>query len=229
MHWPFLPFLLQFAMGNYTQNWIKHETDCCKNRTFYSSFFVPKFRKDVAQWQTETAPIRCNFISLMMSSTFSLPNSKHLLFLKMHFHTWLTIHSCPNLHFHITFLCEPIDTSVGLISFSSDHSEANSGFNVFKSLIPSFTLAPEHMWHFSPLERAFILVSHSWPQAPFHHTLLFEPKVMLSGVSGKFFSDHSATNSGCTVANLLLISKPPFPLWLEYMRFWLLLVVYECW
>ena len=77
MHWPFLPFLLQFAMGNYTQNWIKHETDCCKNRTFYSSFFVPKFRKDVAQWQTETAPIRCNFISAMMSSTFSLPNSKH--------------------------------------------------------------------------------------------------------------------------------------------------------
>ena len=49
MHWPFLPFLLQFAMGNYTQNWIKHETDCCKNRTFYSSFFVPKFRKDVAE------------------------------------------------------------------------------------------------------------------------------------------------------------------------------------
>ena len=45
MHWPFLPFLLQFAMGNYTQNWIKHETDCCKNRTFYSSFFVPKREK----------------------------------------------------------------------------------------------------------------------------------------------------------------------------------------
>ena len=65
-------------MGSYTQNWIKHETDCCKNRTFYSSFFVPKFRKNVAQWQTETVPIRCNFISVMMSSTFSLPNSKHL-------------------------------------------------------------------------------------------------------------------------------------------------------
>ena len=204
--WPFLPSLLQFALGSYTQNWIKHEIECCKNRTFYSSFFVPIFRKDVTQWQTETAPIRRNFISAMMSSTFSLPNSKHptwkacqpfyarhvleqvginlkglnvdklkakyqelmkqiiyqsiCFFWKMHFHTWLTIHSCPNLHFHITFLCEP--------------------------------------------------------------------KVMLSGISGKFFSDHSATNSRCTVTKLLLISKPPFPLWLEYMRFWLLLIVYEC-
>ena len=69
-------------------------------------------------------------------------------FWKMHFHTWLTIHSCPNLHFHITFLCEP--------------------------------------------------------------------KVMLSGVSGKFFSDHSATNSGCTAAKLLLISNPLLPLALLY-------------
>ena len=73
----FLSSLLQFALGSYTQNWIKHETDCCKKRTFYSSFFVPIFRKYVTQWQTETAPIRCNFISAMMSSTFSLPNSKH--------------------------------------------------------------------------------------------------------------------------------------------------------
>ena len=32
----------------------------------------------MAQWQTETAPIRCNFISAMMSSTSSTPNSKHL-------------------------------------------------------------------------------------------------------------------------------------------------------
>ena len=67
----------------------------------------------------------------------------------------VAIHSCPNLHFHITFLCEPIDTSVGLISFSSDHSEANSGFNVLKSLMPATILAPEHIGHFSPLERAF--------------------------------------------------------------------------
>ena len=73
----------------------------------------------------------------------------------------VAIHSCPNLHFHITFLCEPIDTSVGLISFFSDHSEANSGFNVLKSLIPSITLAPEHIGHFSPLERALTLVCHS--------------------------------------------------------------------
>ena len=32
----------------------------------------------MAQWQTETAPIRCNFISVMMSNTFSIPSSKHL-------------------------------------------------------------------------------------------------------------------------------------------------------
>ena len=73
----------------------------------------------------------------------------------------VAIHSCSNLHFHITFLCEPIDTSVGLILFFSDHSEANSGFNVLKSLMPVTTLAPEHIGHFSPLERAFTLVSHS--------------------------------------------------------------------
>ncbi len=36
----------------------------------------------------------------------------------------------------------------------------------------------------------------SCPQAPFHHTLLFEPKVILSGVSGKFLSDHSGISSG---------------------------------
>ena len=59
------------------------------------------------------------------------------------------------------------------------------------------------------------------------HTFLFEPKVTLSGVSGKFFSDHSATNSGCTADKLLLISKPPLPLWLKYMKFWLYLVVCE--
>ncbi len=59
-----------------------------------------------------------------------------------------------------------------------------------------YTLAPEHIGHFSPFERALTLVSHSCPQAPFHHTLLFEPKVILSGVSGKFFSDHSGISSG---------------------------------
>ena len=45
----------------------------------------------------------------------------------------------------------------------------------------------------------------------FHHTFLFEPKVMSSGVSGKFFSDHSETSSGCTSAKLLFIAKPQPP------------------
>ena len=60
MHWPFLPFLLQFAMGNYTQNWIKHETDCCKNRTFYSSFLYPKERKEMAEMakRNRTNPVQ---------------------------------------------------------------------------------------------------------------------------------------------------------------------------
>ena len=39
---------------------------------------------------------------------------------------------------------------------------------------------------------------------------LFEPKVTLSGVSGKFFSDHSVINSRCTADKLLLISKLRF-------------------
>ena len=83
--------------------------------------------------------------------------------------------------------------------------------NVAKSLIPAITLAPEHIGHFSPLERALTLVCHSCPQVPFHHTFLFEPKVISSGVSGKFFSDHSVISSGCTSAKLLFIAKPQPP------------------
>ena len=45
----------------------------------------------------------------------------------------------------------------------------------------------------------------------FHHTFLFEPKVISSGVSGKFFSDHSETSSGCTSVKLLFIAKPQPP------------------
>lgn len=36
-------------------------------------------------------------------------------------------------------------------------------------------------------------------------------KVISSGVSGKFFSDHSETSSGCTSAKLLFIAKPQPP------------------
>ncbi len=43
--WPFLPLLLQFVVGDCAQNWIKPEINCCKNRTFYSSFFVPPKKK----------------------------------------------------------------------------------------------------------------------------------------------------------------------------------------
>ena len=52
-------------------------------------------------------------------------------------------HSCPCLHFHITFLWEPRDTCVGFNLFFFDHWRANSGFKVARSLIPSTTLAPE--------------------------------------------------------------------------------------
>lgn len=37
------------------------------------------------------------------------------------------------------------------------------------------------------------------------------PKVISSGVSGKFFSDHSVISSGCTSAKLLFIAKPQPP------------------
>ena len=43
------------------------------------------------------------------------------------------------------------------------------------------------------------------------YTFLFEPKVISSGVSGKFFSDHSVISSGCTSAKLLFIAKPQPP------------------
>ena len=49
------------------------------------------------------------------------------------------------------------------------------------------------------------------PLSSFHHTFLFEPKVISSGVSGKFFSDHSVISSGCTSAKLLFIAKPQPP------------------
>lgn len=78
-------------------------------------------------------------------------------------------HSWPFLHLHITFLWEPIETSIDFILFFFDHCFTNSGSNVAKSLIPAITLAPEHIGHFSPLERALTLACHSWPQAPLHH------------------------------------------------------------
>lgn len=39
-----------------------------------------------------------------------------------------------------------------------------------------------------------------------------EPYVILSGVSGRFLSDHSATSSGCTSDKILLILNPLLPL-----------------
>ena len=44
---------------------------------FTAVFLYPKSEKKWQKWQSETAPIRCNFISAMMSSTSSTPNSKH--------------------------------------------------------------------------------------------------------------------------------------------------------
>ena len=119
-------------------------------------------------------------------------------------------HSCPFSHLQITFLWEPIETSVGFILFFFDHCFTSNGSNVAKSLIPTITLVPD-IGHFSPLERALTLVCYSWTQVPFHHTSLFEPKVISSGISGKFFSDHSVISSGCTSAKLLFIAKPQPP------------------
>ena len=116
-------------------------------------------------------------------------------------------HSCPCLHFQITFLCDPRDTCVGFSLFFFDHWRANSGFKVARSLIPSTTLAPEQIGHFSPAERLLTLVCHSCPQSAFHHTILLEPYVILSGVSGRFLSDHSQTSSGCATAKLLFIPQ----------------------
>ena len=56
---------------------------------------------------------------------------------------------------------EPIETSVGFILFFFDHCFTSNGSNVAKSLIPAITLAPEHIGHFSPLERALTLACHS--------------------------------------------------------------------
>ena len=47
-------------MGDCAQNRIKLEMNCCKNRTFYSSFFVPKIRKKVAEMakRNRTNPVQ---------------------------------------------------------------------------------------------------------------------------------------------------------------------------
>ena len=47
------------------------------------------------------------------------------------------------------------------ILFFFDHCFTSNGSNVAKSLIPAITLAPEHIGHFSPLERALTLACHS--------------------------------------------------------------------
>ena len=60
------------------QNWTKLETNCCKKSNILQQFFCTQKRERKWQkWQSETAPIRCNFISAMMSSTSSTPSSKH--------------------------------------------------------------------------------------------------------------------------------------------------------
>ena len=141
MHWPFLPFLLQFAMGNYTQNWIKHETDCCKNRTFYSSFFVPKFRKDVAQWQNETALIRCNFISVMMSNTFSIPSSKHL--------AWKACQLSYASWFYMDMYLRNYNTELGRISSSLNQiaKRVNSTGNIYQDDMNEVKELMNKVWH----------------------------------------------------------------------------------
>ena len=44
---------------------------------FTAVFLYPKSERKWQKWQSETALIQCNFISAMMSSTSSIPNSKH--------------------------------------------------------------------------------------------------------------------------------------------------------
>ena len=59
---------------------------------------------------------------------------------------------------------EPLDelfSNLHQIFIFFDHCFTSNGSNVAKSLIPAITLAPEHIGHFSPLERALTLVCHS--------------------------------------------------------------------
>ena len=49
------------------------------------------------------------------------------------------------------------------------------------------------------------------PLTPDDITFGSNKKVWWKGVSGKFFSDHSETSSGCTSAKLLFIAKPQPP------------------
>ena len=48
-----------------------------KSNILQQFFCTQKRERKWQKWQIETAPIRCNFISAMMSNTSSTPNSKH--------------------------------------------------------------------------------------------------------------------------------------------------------
>ena len=76
------------------------------------------------------------------------------------------LHSCPQAPIQSTFLWEPTPISVGWMVFFGDHSFSSSGFKLARSLIPATILALLQIGQFSPLDLAFALACHSWPQLP---------------------------------------------------------------
>ena len=75
-----------------------------------------------------------------------------------------------------------------IILFFFDHCFTNNVSNAAKSLIPAITLAPEHIGHFSPLERALTLVfewsEKNLPLTPDDITFGSNKKIWWKGTCG---------------------------------------------
>ena len=76
-HWPSSAILLQFFWIILSKNRIHFETNCCKTSNILQQFFCTQNWKELKKWQTENAPIRCNFTSMMRSSISLMRSSNY--------------------------------------------------------------------------------------------------------------------------------------------------------
>ena len=67
-------FCYNFSWIVLSKNRINFETNCCKTSNILQQFFCTQNRKELKKWQTENAPILCNFISMMTSSISLMKN-----------------------------------------------------------------------------------------------------------------------------------------------------------
>ena len=109
-------------------------------------------------------------------------------------------------HFHQTPYIECLEICSGekLVFLSKSHSEMRCVSVVAKSLYPVNTARSAQTGHIDHSALEYITDFHSKPQVRhFHHTFLRDLSFTVSGVSGRFRSDHSSASSGYFVAKSL--------------------------